>query len=160
MVQLFPYGWLKPQNGEILREVLCPNITARDLTCYTKPELTCTLVLNLLPSHTCTRQPLVSTRGAVPFCAVQSISIYSCVSRARIENKYVIDGRKTQLQSLTTTAIMVKDAHPHPRCCYQVLYSNMIAAANCSYYYWVNNHREKAFLRKCAIFLCSRARQE
>ena len=26
----------------------------------------------------------------------------------------------------------------------------MIAAANCSYHFWVNNHREKAFLRKCA----------
>ena len=26
----------------------------------------------------------------------------------------------------------------------------MIAAANCSYHFWVNNHREKAFLRRCA----------
>ena len=30
----------------------------------------------------------------------------------------------------------------------EVLYSNMVAAANCSYYHWINNHRGKAFLRK------------
>ena len=30
----------------------------------------------------------------------------------------------------------------------EVLYSNMVAATNSSYYRWVNDHREKAFLRK------------
>ena len=30
----------------------------------------------------------------------------------------------------------------------EVLYSNMVAATNSSYHRWVNDHREKAFLRK------------
>ena len=30
----------------------------------------------------------------------------------------------------------------------EALYSNMVAATNSSYYRWVNDHREKAFLRK------------
>ena len=37
----------------------------------------------------------------------------------------------------------------------EALYSNMVAATNCSYHRWVNTHREKAFLRKCVHVMMS-----